>query len=322
MWPLLAEASESGGFREIVDKLARTPLSQVVAFVAVCTILRLAVYPVLKNTKPHLRSGGFAFARIVNEFLDAVIYAGVFVFLLIRPFAIQAFLIPSESMVDTLLVNDFIAANKAIYRFSDPKVGDIVVFKPPLIATALNQRDENGEVKVDFIKRCQGVPGDVVEVKEGKLYRNGSVINEPYLKDPEMNFDWKLVKYTGVRKEWEGKYIPVIIPREFGGDLNYVTGIAKPFAIGQTEEDKQSGDAWVNGGGWKKRSDLTEEENEVLKELAKLPPAAVPAGHYLMFGDNRNGSFDSRAWGLVPRDYIIGRSEAIWFPPSRWRRTK
>ena len=49
----------------------------------------------------------------------------------------------------------------------------------------------------------------------------------------------------------------------------------------------------------------------------KQKPQPIPAGFYLMMGDNRNGSLDGRAWGLVPRDSIIGRSEVIWFPMGR-----
>lgn len=319
MWPTLAQTAPSGGFREFIDTVARTPLSQVVAFVAICSVIRLAIYPFLKNTSPHLRTGGYSVARFFNEFLDAIIYAGVFVFLLIRPFAVQAFLIPSESMTNTLLVNDFIVANKAIYRYSAPKVRDIVVFKPPVIATSKDQRDANGEVKVDFIKRCQGVAGDVVEVREGKLYRNGLPAAEPYLKDADMDFDWKLVKYTGVRKEWEGRYIPVVMGRSLGSVPNFNVGIAKPFAVGAADDD-DSNFAWVNR--WKDRSELTSEEQTVLEELTKLPPVAVPPGYFLMFGDNRNGSFDSRGWGIVQGENVIGRSEFIWLPFSRWRKTQ
>ena len=57
-------------------------------------------------------------------------------------------------------------------------------------------------------------------------------------------------------------------------------------------------------------------------KLIQAPAEKVPPGYYLMMGDNRNGSFDSRGWGLVPRDAIVGRSEAIWLPMSRWRATR
>ena len=327
MWPILAQANpEAGGFRDLIDSVARTPLSQVVAFVAICTVIRLALYPFLKKTPSHLRSGGYVAGRIADEFLDAVIYAGVFVFLLIRPFAVQAFLIPSASMTDTLLINDFIVANKAIYRYSEPKIGDIIVFKPPVYATKKDQQDENGEVKVDFIKRCVGLPGDKVEVKNGELYRNDKKAPEPFLADrnKHMNFDWKLVEYHGVKKEWEGRYIPVIMTDEPGSGPNYNigTGISKEYAVGAIPEDASTDEAWVNSGDWKRSDQLSTEEQTVLTELRNLPAAKVPKGYVLMMGDNRNESFDGRAWGLVPRDNVIGRSEFIWLPFSRWRITR
>lgn|GEM_PF-212641 len=328
MWPVLAQASsETGGFRGFIDAVARTPLSEVVAFVAICTIIRLAVYPMLRKTPVHQRTGGYTTGRIVNEFLDAVVYAGVFVFLLIRPFAVQAFLIPSASMQDTLLEGDFIVANKAIYRYSEPKIGDIIVFKPPVIATSKSQRDDNGEVKVDFIKRCQGLPGDVVEVRDGELYRNHKKVDEPYVADRNkpMTYDWKLVQYHGVHKEWEGKYIPVVLEHNNlsgGPNYNLQNGIAKSFGIGVLPHAFDSPEPWVNHEEWKSRDQLTSEEQQMIKELDEAPPAAVPPGYVLMMGDNRGNSFDGRAWGLIPRENVIGRSEFIWLPFSRWRMTR
>lgn len=329
MWPILAQASsDTGGFRGFIDAVARTPLSQVVAFVAVCSVIRLALYPTLKRTPSHLRGSGYSIARILNEFLDAVVYAGVFVFLLIRPFAVQAFLIPSGSMNDTLLEGDFIVANKAIYRYSEPKLGDIIVFKPPINATSKSQQDDGGEVKVDFIKRCQGLPGNVVEERNGELYRDGKKLEEPYVapRNKRVEFNWKLVQYHGIRKEWEGKYIPVVTDIDDAGnvvgDPNYGVhaGLAKNFAVGAAEGTEHSPDPWVSR--WKSPQELTDEEKQVIEDLKNLPPAPVPPGYILMIGDNRNNSFDGRAWGLIPRENVIGRSECIWLPFSRWRITR
>ena len=78
-------------------------------------------------------------------------------------------------------MNDFIVANKAIYRYTNPKVNDIVVFRPPVTARlSADQVDAQGEMKVDFIKRCIGTPGDLIEMKKGVLYRNGQLVDEPY----------------------------------------------------------------------------------------------------------------------------------------------
>ncbi len=343
MWPLLAQhGSDAGGFQQQIDALARTPLSQIVIFVAICSIVRISLYGFLKNTVPHRRSGGYTVAKFANEAMDAIVYAGVFVFMLIRPFAVQAFLIPSGSMEQTLWVNDFIVANKAIYRYTEPKVGDIIVFKPPERALNPDQHD------MDFIKRCQGVPGDVVEVRDGKLWRNNQPIDEPYLtdspgipggdqtsanghpissgKDVKMAVDWKLIQYTGkARPDLDGQYIPVQMKRGMGPDeptCNYsFGGVCRAYAVGVDHPDG-SNSTWVNEGEWASRANLTPADWQFENELKAAPPAAVPKGYVLMMGDNRNNSYDGRAWGLVARDDVIGRSEFIWLPIRRWGITR
>jgi len=317
------------GFRDVIDSLARTPLSQVVIFVVVCTVLRVALYPYLTNTKPHLRTGLYTAAKILNESLDAIIYAGVFVFMLIRPFLVQAFLIPSGSMIPTLLENDFIVANKAIYRYSDPKREDIVVFRPPPYATTADQRDEKGEPKVDFIKRCIGLPGDVVEIKDSKLYINGTEFADTHkhftnhhpgaeaVTTTGIMPDFKLVLYNGPSyKDWNGRVIPVITDQSMSNLPNYRVDsyISHEYAVGDDATDSCF-------PTWSPRQ-ITPEEQAVCEYLRSAPAAKIPARYYLMMGDNRDGSFDGRAWGLVQRDEIIGRSEAIWLPLTRIGRTK
>ncbi len=286
----------------------------------------------------HRRSGGYSVAKFANEAMDAIVYAGVFVFMIIRPFFIQAFLIPSGSMLQTLYLNDFIVANKAIYRYTEPKVGDIVVFKPPDWALNADQHD------VDFIKRCQGVPGDVVEVREGFMFRNGARVNEAYLSDSPgnstdanghpahtgadtgMREDWKLVHYTGkARPDLYDQYVPVQIQRIGLGDaearFNYHVSVAHKYAAG-IPLNPAPRTSWVLEDEWIPIANWSPEEKQYEQELESSPPAAVPKGYVLMMGDNRNNSFDGRAWGLVPRDDVIGRSEFIWLPFNRWRVTR
>jgi len=314
VWPLLAQASSNDGFRKVIDNLARTPLSVILKFVLILSVVRIAIYFLQQRVPAHKRSGIYAVGHMVSELFDALIYAGVFVFMIIRPFAVQAFLIPSGSMVQTLQVNDFIVANKLIYRYSDPKEGDIVVFRPPKRGVLdQTELDADGEVNVDFIKRCIGVPGDVIEIKKNVLYRNGKAVDEPYkafttpdppfqqdtfrnltpeeVKEKEIT-DFKLVYYRGT-------YWPVNM--EMQGDqatlVNWeVASVVAP--------DYLAADA------------------KTMNDLKDLPAAPVPKGYYLMMGDNRFGSFDSRGWGLVPRESIIGRSEFIWLPIAHWGRTR
>lgn len=117
-----------------------------------------------------------------REYAEALIVA-LALAMFIRTFFVQAFKIPSESMLPTLLVGDHLLVNKLLYgvrvpivgtrflSFFEPERGDIIVFVYP------EDRDK------DFIKRIVGVPGDVIEVRKKQLYRNGKPVDrssEPY----------------------------------------------------------------------------------------------------------------------------------------------
>lgn len=117
--------------------------------------------------------------HIVREYAESIIIA-VLLALVIRTFVVQAFKIPSGSMEDTLAIGDHILVNKFIYgtkvpfsskRFlpiRDPKRGDVVVFEYP------------EDPSKDFIKRVVGLPGDVVEGRDKKVYVNGKPYENPH----------------------------------------------------------------------------------------------------------------------------------------------
>ena len=106
----------------------------------------------------------------ILEFLVIMLVAFVLVFGLIRPFVVEAFRIPSESMVPTLKVGDRVLANKFIYRFTEPARGDVVLF---------DSVEEGSEDTL--IKRVAGVEGDEIRVQGGTLFVNGETQDEPYL---------------------------------------------------------------------------------------------------------------------------------------------
>src|SRR5215468_11059782 len=118
---------------------------------------------------------------LIREYGEAIFIA-VLLALVIRQFAVQAFTIPSGSMMDTLLIGDYILVNKFLYGseipFTDihlpglraPQRGDIIVFKYP-----------NDESR-DFIKRIIAVGGDMVQVRDNEVWLNGKPIDEPYVR--------------------------------------------------------------------------------------------------------------------------------------------
>ena len=114
----------------------------------------------------------------VLEFLIILVVSFVLVFGFVRPFVVEAFWIPSASMVPTLKYGDRVLVNKFIYRFTEPERGDVIVFKSV-------QGDDQ-----DLIKRVVGVPGDEITVRGGRLFVNGEPQREPYVnkKFPDRSF--------------------------------------------------------------------------------------------------------------------------------------
>ncbi len=114
----------------------------------------------------------------VVEFLVILLVSFALVFGFVRPFVMEAFWIPSGSMIPTLEIGDRVLVNKFIYRFTEPKRGDIIVFR------SVDNSDE------DLIKRVVGLPGDKIAVRHGKLFRNGEPQKEPYTnrKLPDRSF--------------------------------------------------------------------------------------------------------------------------------------
>jgi signal peptidase I len=125
-----------------------------------------------------------------REYAEALIIA-VLLALVIRTFVVQAFKIPSGSMLPTLQIGDHILVNKFLYYFTPIKRGDVIVFKFP--------QDESR----DFIKRVIGLPGETLEVRGRQVLINGNTLSEPYA----VFADGPLGR--GVERERVG---PVVIP--------------------------------------------------------------------------------------------------------------
>lgn len=121
---------------------------------------------------PHL--------RLIGEAMESLIIAVTLIFLVIRPFVVQAYYIPSESMAPTLRRYDRILVNKLSYRLGEPQRDEVVVFRAPKEAT---RNRAEGEEEA-FIKRVIALPGDIVEVQGGQVYVNGRRIREPFVKEP------------------------------------------------------------------------------------------------------------------------------------------
>jgi len=127
--------------------------------------------------------------RFMVELLDSGLIAFILVFVLIRPFVVQAFYIPSDSMVPSLLSGDRILVNKFVYRLNHPKRGDVIVFDAPPAAL------QGEDTRKDYVKRLIGLPGDEIMVRHGEgVLVNGHLFTEaPGVPLPD--YDWPTDDY-------------------------------------------------------------------------------------------------------------------------------
>ncbi|RMH37686.1 MAG: signal peptidase I [Deltaproteobacteria bacterium] len=256
----------------------------------------------------------------------------VVIALLLRAFVVEAFKIPSGSMIPTMEIGDHIFVNKFIYgpripftttRLFDwrkPKRGEVVVFINPC------------EPDKDFIKRIVAVEGDTVEVRCGYLYVNGEKVPTEYVDGPCEYWDyseetrrWSRLRcshyreslgghtYTTIHSELRPRlvaraernpaaaYNSVLRDRDFPGshvpscrDSPSSTARLDMEPVGRIEPSPQAPDLEADA-------------------CAPTRHYVVPEGYVFVMGDNRSHSSDSRVWGPVPVDNIKGNALFIWW---------
>ena len=210
---------------------------------------------------------------VVREYVEAVLIA-VALALLIRHFVVQAFKIPSGSMVPTLLVGDHLLVNKFIYRFRSPRRGEIVVFKFPQ------------DRETDFIKRVIALPGEEVALKDGRLLING-VETE----------DATAVYEPGSPSGKERNLAPFRVPAK-GDVIPLDTGHPELYRFLIANELGDRGKI-VNG--------------RLLIDGKVASSYEVQNDYLFVMGDNRDNSYDSRFWGPVNTRDLVGKAMIIYW---------
>lgn len=226
----------------------------------------------------------------VREYIEALVTA-ILIAIVIRSFAIEAFKIPSGSMIPTLSIGDHIFVNKFIYglripftrhrffKFTEPERGDVIVFIYPV---------DEGK---DFIKRVVGLPGDRLHIEGESLSINGEVVAKFPLKVGPIADDKRRLLVTNETKR-KIPYLPGWQHFDFFDENLYGT------------------------------EHLVQYENGVSRTSYDI---VVPPGHYFVMGDNRDNSADSREWGFVPDGNIKGKAMFVWLSIDkdhggiRWR---
>jgi signal peptidase I len=241
----------------------------------------------------------------LREAVESALLA-VLVALALRAFVVEAFRIPSASMVPSLLVGDQLVISKLAYgirlpladrwiaRWSEPERGDVIVFANP--------RDPAR----DFVKRVVGLPGDVVELRDQVVYVNG--VPQPRRPAGELTYDEKS-EATG---RWSSDACPAWRETLARGP------IAPPRGSGPTG----LADAFRAAAPQGTSSHLVVQCREARPGEREGPFERVEPGYVFVLGDNRDRSSDSRAYGgwQVPIDNVKGKAKLVWwsFGPAGW----
>ena len=211
----------------------------------------------------------------------AGLFPVILVVFLLRSFLFEPFKIPSGSMIPTLLVGDLILVNKYHYGVRLPVINKkIINNNDPRRGDVMVFRFPK-DTSVDYIKRVVGIPGDEISFRNQQLFVNGEAA--PLEQTPPPGFyDEEALRYFPEFKEKFGSVEHRIL----------VNPQSQPF---YGAEDK-----------------ITFPFRENCRYSAEGVNCKVPAGHYFMMGDNRDNSQDSRFWGFVPDENIVGRAFFVW----------
>ncbi len=165
-------------------------------------------------------------AREILSWVEVIVIAVVLA-LLIDGFIIINATVPSGSMEKTIMTGDRVLGTRFAYWFSDPKRGDIVVFRYPI--------DEAKGKRTKFIKRIIGLPGETVTIQEGTVYINGEALQEDYI-----NGTWVVANDGFEFKIPEDSYLMLGDNRNNSSDARYWPALSVKEGVASSEEEAQS----------------------------------------------------------------------------------
>lgn len=247
-----------------------------------------------EEAKSEIKSSKIAPPKnIVVEYFESFVVTLIMA-LFGMTFIIQAVTVPTGSMQNTILIGDYLLVNKFIFTPSgDPlpflpqreiRRGDIVVFKYPGFRNMPERDRARGLIpyQINYVKRVIALPGETVEFKNNQVFINGKLLPEHrIIGDADDN------QSALETKEFEQKQAD------------------QPYSV-YYENEKMSA---VNAGN--------ELSTEGMYFGVEGKPMTVPEGNYFVMGDSRDNSEDSRYWGFVPRELIIGQAMFVYWSCDR-----
>lgn len=269
-------------------------------------------------TKTRAGAGPRMLLFFGRELGEVVVFV-LFFLIVIKSLFGELRLIPSESMVPTLLVDDRIVIERVTRWYRPYERGDVLVFYPPMtqlkndpwslflrltgFSGLLFKKEDN--IDVAYIKRLIGLPGDIIEVRPGiGVLVNGKLLDEPYTNELAYSCTLEPRAVVTLPEEPKARYLFLGEPSTFPG-----------MGIWRFEQEPGLLDNATSVSP--ERAEAVLETGRALEGTHQCLSITVPEGHYFLMGDNRNESMDSRYWGFEPQSRVIGRAVYRIWPLSR-----
>ena len=243
------------------------------------------------------------------------VFVTLAVALFLKTFVVEAYQIPTASMENTLLVGDFLLVNKLAYGFRTPRYIPVTPVAAPSFSLPFFGKVESGDIAVFeypgdrdqveasepvyFVKRCIGLPGDKVEIRKGRVSVNGRMMLFPErgISANGSGGSYGHRMYPAGSRYTDYNYGPVVVP-------------GKGHRIALNPRNLEEWRTLIQREGHRIQSN---KDGSILIDGQKRSEYVVRRDYYFVMGDNRNNSMDSRYWGFVPDENLVGEALLVYW---------